>query len=66
MRMNDILTVEAAAELLGISQRTVREWSKAGKIPAMRTEKLWLFSRAQLVAWVEGKATTEQAVRSAK
>jgi excisionase family DNA binding protein len=31
------------AKLLGVAERTVRRWCKAGKIPARRVgEKLWL------------------------
>jgi len=32
----DLLTVKAAAELLGVSEQTLRRWDKAGKLRARR------------------------------
>ena len=32
----ELLTIKAAAELLGVSEQTLRRWDKAGKLPAKR------------------------------
>ncbi|MEA5535751.1 IS607 family transposase [Crocosphaera sp. XPORK-15E] len=35
--MKNLLSIQEAAQLLGVSTKTVRRWDKAGKIEAMRT-----------------------------
>ncbi|WP_323300484.1 IS607 family transposase [Crocosphaera sp. UHCC 0190] len=35
--MKNLLTIQEAAQLLGVSTKTIRRWEKAGKIEAMRT-----------------------------
>lgn len=42
------LTVEQAAIQLGVSPCTVREWAKAGKIPARRFGRLWRFDENEI------------------
>jgi excisionase family DNA binding protein len=34
--ISDLLTIKAAAELLGVSEQTLRRWDKAGKLRARR------------------------------
>lgn len=53
---NDVLTVEAAAELLGFTARTVREMLKAGEIPGVKLRGSWRISRRQLIEAIEAKA----------
>jgi excisionase family DNA binding protein len=33
---SDLLTIKAAAELLGVSEQTLRRWDEAGKLRARR------------------------------
>jgi excisionase family DNA binding protein len=35
-REPELLTIKAAAELLGVSEQTLRRWDKAGKLRARR------------------------------
>jgi excisionase family DNA binding protein len=42
------LNVEQAAVHLGVKPCTVREWAKAGKIPARRIGRLWRFDEKEL------------------
>lgn len=42
------MTLEEAAELLRMSEKTVRGLAKAGKIPAYRPNKKWLFKRSEI------------------
>lgn len=35
-KTSDLLTIKAAAELLGVSEQTLRRWDKAGKFVAHR------------------------------
>jgi len=36
--MSDFVTVSEAAELLGVSTKTIRRWEKEGRIKSVRTE----------------------------
>ena len=33
---DEVLTIKAAAEVLDVSEQTLRRWDKAGKLPARR------------------------------
>lgn len=35
-----LITIDKAAELLGVSQRTLVRWDKSGKLPAFRHDDL--------------------------
>lgn len=48
----DVLTVNDAAELLGISPYTVRKQARQGLIPGRKIGKEWRFSRESLVDWL--------------
>lgn len=49
-----ILTTTEAAELLQMSEKTVRTLAKSGEIPHRRVGDLYRFSRRQIMAWIEG------------
>ena len=42
------MSVENAAEHLGVSTRTIRVWASSGKIPAYKQGKLWKFDRRKI------------------
>lgn len=48
-----VLTTEQVAQLLGLSAFTIREYARAGKIPAKKVGKAWRFSRGALIRWLE-------------
>jgi excisionase family DNA binding protein len=54
--MARILNTDQAAELLGVSKRTVWDWLRAGRIPGRRVGKYWLMSEEALIAFIEGDA----------
>ena len=46
--------INEAAEYLGVTKETVRNWIKKQKgIPAQKIGKLWKFKRSELDAWVK-------------
>ncbi len=54
------ISLEEAANYLGIKEVTLRSWIKQGKdIPASRIGKLWRFKRAELDEWVKKCTTTK-------
>jgi excisionase family DNA binding protein len=56
-----LLTTQQAAELLRCTPDTVRAWASAGKVPAAKVGKSWLFDREQLADFI--RATARRNVR---
>ena len=50
----EILNIDEAAELLGVSVKTFNKVLHAENIPARKIGREWKFSRAALIAWVGG------------
>ncbi len=48
----DILDIDEAAELLGVSVKTFNKVLHHENIPARKIGREWKFSRAALIAWV--------------
>ena len=55
---NKWISIEDAAEYLGVKPGTIRDWIRKGKdVPAKKIEKQWKFKRSELDQWVQsGKA----------
>ena len=51
----EILTLQQAAELLQISERTIQRMLKTGEIPGTQIGGQWRFDREQLRALVRGE-----------
>ena len=54
-RMDDktILTIDELAEYLRVKKRTVYDWVKKGKIPAIKTVGQWRFRKDKIEEWLE-------------
>jgi PTS system nitrogen regulatory IIA component len=48
------LKVKDVAELLNVSEKTIRRWLVAGKIPAYRLNHQYRFSRSEIENWMMG------------
>ncbi|MFD1403708.1 helix-turn-helix domain-containing protein [Robinsoniella peoriensis] len=60
--LNDnYISIDEAAEYLGIKTVTLRNWIKKDEqIPAHKIGKLWKFKRSELDAWVKsGKSAMD-------
>ncbi len=55
MPEKEVLNTEEAAEFLGFSPFTIREYAKKGIIPARKIGKEWRFYKPELIAWLVGK-----------
>jgi excisionase family DNA binding protein len=52
------LTVKQVAELLSLSSRTVQQWAKVGRLPAIRHGSLTRFDPLALAEWVRDNSTS--------
>lgn len=48
----EILTVDEAAQLLGVSLKTFQKVLREGEVPGRKIGREWKFSRRALIAWV--------------
>ena len=55
--MNEIpvLTSQQVAEMLQCSSAHVNNMAARGELPGRKCGKLWRFSRAKIMEWLEGK-----------
>jgi len=53
----DLLTIAEVSDLLGFHEVTLRNWVRAGKLPAVRIAGQWRFDPAELAGWVEEHRT---------
>ena len=56
----EILDVEGAATLLGVSTRTIYNLAREGSIPATRIGREWRFARRNLIDWVANGSEADQ------
>ena len=56
--MRKALTVQQVAELLSMSPRTVQQWAKTGRLPAIRHGSLTRFDPIQLARWLRENSTS--------
>ena len=47
------ISIEDAANHLGVTKDTIRNWIKKTDIPAHKIGKLWKFKRPELDTWVK-------------
>jgi len=61
--LKDYLRVKDAAEMLGVSDNTIRNWSRAGKLPSYRhpINNYRLFKKDDLLALVRGIQPSREA-----
>jgi excisionase family DNA binding protein len=53
MNGEELLTPEAAAAELGVTSRTVRNWCRSGRLPAIKAGRQWRIPRSWLDSFVE-------------
>jgi excisionase family DNA binding protein len=60
--LRKILTVPQAAAQLQVSERTVYEWLRDGKLPGRKIGKVWRMSADAIVDFLRGGATNHGAI----
>jgi molybdopterin-binding protein len=56
--MEDYLTAQQAAEMFHLHVKRVQALARAGKLPAVRAGRKWLFPRSALLARLRGPTAT--------
>ena len=54
-----LMTIDDLAEYLKVTKRTIYEWLKEKKIPAMKLVGQWRFKKEKIDAWLESQAMQE-------
>lgn len=55
MPNDELMTIDELARYLRVKKRTVYDWVKKGKIPAVKTVGQWRFKREKVDLWLENK-----------
>lgn len=55
MLSSGLMTIEDLAAYLKVTRRTIYEWLKHGKIPAVKLIGQWRFKRERIDAWLDDK-----------
>ncbi len=56
MVFEQLMTIEEVAKYLRVKRRTIYDWVKKKKIPAVKTVGQWRFRRSKLDAWLESQS----------
>jgi excisionase family DNA binding protein len=48
-----LMTIDEVSEYLQVKKRTVYDWLKKGRIPAIKTVGQWRFRRDQIDEWLQ-------------
>jgi excisionase family DNA binding protein len=57
-----LLKIDQVAELTNTSRPTIYRWIAAGKLPAVRKGRLVRVREVDLIAFIEGGASTEKVI----
>lgn len=55
MSQHELLTIDEVADYLRVKKRTIYEWLKQGKIPAIKAVGLWRFKKTKIDQWLESQ-----------
>ncbi len=55
MPYESLMTIEDLAKYLRVKKRTVYDWLKKGKIPAIKTVGQWRFKKERIDAWLDSE-----------
>lgn len=57
--MEQLYTVEQAAEILQVHPRTLRNWLNAGRVKGRQLGRVWRIEKADLEAFIKGEPAKE-------
>jgi excisionase family DNA binding protein len=53
--MDEFLTVDEVAKILRLAPYTIREYAKAGLLPAYKTRRQWRFKKTEIEEWLNSQ-----------
>ncbi|MDD5653966.1 MAG: helix-turn-helix domain-containing protein [Candidatus Omnitrophica bacterium] len=53
---NGLMTIDDLAQYLKVTRRTIYEWLKHNKVPAVKIVGQWRFKKDKIDAWIENKS----------
>ncbi|MFH0826493.1 MAG: helix-turn-helix domain-containing protein [Candidatus Omnitrophota bacterium] len=53
MIKSELMTIEDLAQYLKVTRRTIYEWLRYNKIPAIKLVGQWRFKRDRIDAWID-------------
>ena len=56
MVSSNLMTIEDLADYLKVTRRTIYDWLKHNKIPALKLVGQWRFKKDKIDAWLEGQS----------
>lgn len=56
MANGGLMTIEDLADYLKVTRRTIYDWLKHNKIPAVKLIGQWRFKKEKIDAWIENKS----------
>ena len=56
MITGELMTIEDLSEYLRVTRRTIYDWLKHNKIPALKLVGQWRFKRDKIDEWIERQA----------
>jgi nitrogen PTS system EIIA component len=55
MVTSNLMTIEDLADYLKVTRRTIYDWLKHNKIPALKLVGQWRFKKDKIDDWLEGQ-----------
>ncbi len=66
MNQNQLMTIDEVAQYLRVKKRTVYDWLKKDKIPAIKTVGQWRFKKETIDSWLEAQQRFIDQIRMEK
>ncbi len=55
IQVEELMTIEELAGYLRVKKRTIYDWLKKGKIPAVKAVGQWRFRKKKIEEWLESQ-----------
>ena len=65
-QFGQLMTIDEVAEYLRVKKRTVYDWVKKDKIPAVKIVGLWRFRKQRSDAWLEEDSKAQESPAAKK